>query len=161
METERQRSRTRRGRARIAVVATTVSLLLGAADAQALFIVNQPWVKPGVRASEAYMVLDSTEGAVLLGARSPDAARVSLRGPGPGGDRARTRLELPAGVEVKLRPGAERIVLSALTRALRLGERVSLTLTIETVAGGRQEILVDAEVRKESPLDAERKAHRH
>jgi copper(I)-binding protein len=161
MEIERQRSRTRRGRVRIAVVATTVSLVLGATDTQALFIVNQPWVKPGVRASEAYMVLDSTEGAALLGARSPVAARVSLRGPGPGGDSARTRVELPAGVEVKLRPGAERIVLSGLTRTLRLGERVALTLTIETLTGGRQEILVDAEVRKESPLDAERKTHRH
>jgi hypothetical protein len=161
METQRPLSWTRRLRARVAAIAVTVSLALGAGKAQALFIVNQPWVKPGVKTTEAYMVLDSTEGATLLGAHSSVAARVTLHGPGPGGDRARTRLELPPGVAVTLRPGAERIVLSGLARALRLGERVPLTLTIETVAGGRQEIAVDAEVRKESPLDAERRAHRH
>jgi hypothetical protein len=134
---------------------------LGAGRSHALFIVNQPWVKPGIGTTEAYMVLESTDGATLLDARSPVAARVTLRGPGPGGDRARTSLELPAGVTITLHPGGERMVLSGLTRALKLGERVPLTLTIETGAGGRLEILVDAEVRKESPLDAERRAHRH
>ena len=153
--------RTRRPRARIATIAVAVSLALGASNARALFIVNQPWVKPGVKMTEAYMVLDSTEGATLLGARSPVAARATLRGPGPGGDRERAKLELPAGVEITLRPRGERIALSGLTRALKLGERVVLTLTIETAAGGRQDIVVDAEVRRESPLDAERKAHRH
>ena len=161
METETPLSRTRRPCARIAAIAVTVSLALGAAKSHALFIVNQPWVKPGVKTTEAYMVLDSTEGATLLGAHSPVASRVTLHGPGSGGDRARTRLELPAGITVTLRPGGERIVLSGLTHALKLGERVPLTLTIENVAGGRLEIVVDAEVRKESPLDAERSAHRH
>jgi copper(I)-binding protein len=161
MATERPLSKTRRPRVRIAAIAVAVSLALGAAKAHALFIVNQPWVKPGVKTSEAYMVLDSTEGAALLGARSPVATRVTLRGPGPGGDRERAKLELPAGVEVALRPGGERIALSGLTRTLKLGEHVLLTLTIETVAGGRQEIMVDAEVRKESPLEAERREHRH
>jgi copper(I)-binding protein len=161
METERPLPGTRRRRARIAALAIALSLAMGATRAYALFIVNQPWVKPGVKTTEAYMVLDSTEGATLLEARSPVAARVTLHGPGPGGDGTHRKLELPAGVAVTLRPGAERLVLSGLTRALKLGERVSLTLTIETAAGGRQEIAVDAEVRKESALEAERKEHRH
>jgi copper(I)-binding protein len=74
---------------------------------------------------------------------------------------ARARVALPAGVVVALRPGAERIVLTGLVHALKPGERVPLTLQIETAAGAREEIAVDAEVRTESPFDAERRAHRH
>jgi copper(I)-binding protein len=134
--------------------------LFVALDAHALFIVNQPWVKPGTRAAEAYMVLTSTEGAMLVGARSSIAARVSLRVSGSHVS-ARAALPLPAGAAISLRPGADRIVLTGLKRALKLGERVLLTLEIETATGSREEIAVDAEVRTESPLDAERKAHRH
>jgi len=137
------------------------AVIVGAAfDAHALFIVNQPWVKPGTRNTEAYMVLTSTEGATLIGVRSSIAAQVSLRGPGLRG-RARQGLPLPAGTAIALRPGADRIVLTSLTRPLRPGERVPFILRIETASGGREEIAVDAEVRLESPLDAERRAHRH
>ena len=137
------------------------AFLTGAAfDAHALFIVNQPWVKPGTRNTEAYMVLTSTEGATLIGVCSSIAAQVSLRGPNTHFP-ARAGLALPAGAAVVLRPGADRIVLTGLVHVLKLGQRVPLTLQIETAGGGREEIAVDAEVRTESPLDAERRAHRH
>jgi copper(I)-binding protein len=137
------------------------ALIVGAAfDAHALFIVNQPWVKPGTRNTEAYMVLTSTEGATLIGVRSSIAAQVSLRGPGLRG-RARQGLPLPAGAAIALRPGADRIVLTGLTRVLKPGERVVLMLEVETATGAREGIEVAAEVRSESPLDAERRAHRH
>jgi copper(I)-binding protein len=146
---------------RSASVAAFVGFLASAAfDAHALFIVNQPWVKPGTRNTEAYMVLTSTEGATLIGVRSSIAAQVSLRGPGLRGP-ARAALALPAGTAVALRPGADRIVLTGLAHALKLGERVPLTLKIETAAGALEEITVAAEVRTESPFDAERRAHRH
>ncbi len=45
--------------------------------------------------------------------------------------------------------------------ALQLGERVPLTLLVETAPGVNEEVAVDAEVRNESPLDAERHAHHH
>ena len=155
-------SRPRLGRlaGAVAAVALSSALAIGAQDARALFIVNQPWVKPGARATEGYMNLTSTDGATLIGVRSPIAAQVSLRGPGAPG-RMRTSLALPAGSAVALRPGGNRIALTGLAHALKLGERVSLTLLIETAAGVREEIPVDAEVRTESPLDAERRAHRH
>jgi len=51
--------------------------------------------------------------------------------------------------------------LTGLTRALKPGERVVLTLEVETATGTREGIEVAAEVRSESPLDAERRAHRH
>lgn len=145
---------------RVAALALSTALAIAAQDARALFIVNQPWVKPGTHATEAYMVLTSTEGATLLGARSPIAARVALRGPGAHG-RTRTSLPLPAGSAVALRPDADHVALDGLSRALRLGERVPITLLIEHASGAHQEIAVDAEVRSESPLDAEQRAHHH
>ena len=135
--------------------------LAGAAfDAHALFIINQPWVKPGTRNTEGYMVLTSTEGATLISVRSSIAAKASLRGPNTHA-LARTGLALPAGAAVVLRPGANRIVLTGLAHALKLGQRVPLTLQIEMAGGDREEIAVDAEVRTESPLDAERRPHHH
>jgi VCBS repeat-containing protein len=44
-------------------------------------------------------------------------------------------------------------------RTLKPGDRFPLTLQIQTADGTRQDIAVDAEVRFESPLDAERRAH--
>jgi periplasmic copper chaperone A len=70
-------------------------------------------------------------------------------------------LPLPAGAAIALRPGADRIVLTGLTRVLKPGERVVLMLEVETATGAREGIEVAAEVRSESPLDAERRAHRH
>jgi len=103
------------GMGRSASFVAFVGFLAGAAfDANALFIVNQPWVKPGTRSTEAYMVLTSTEGATLIGVRSSIAARVSLRGAGAHRP-ARAALALPAGAAVALRPGADRIVLTGLT----------------------------------------------
>jgi copper(I)-binding protein len=148
-------SRVRAGRcARTAAMLTLVI----AADAHALFILNQPWVKPGARNSEGYMVLTSTEGAMLVGVTSPLAKQVSLRG---ARGRVLAALSLPAGVAIALRPGADRIVLIGLTRALKPGDRVALTLQVEMANGDRAEIAVNAEVRTRSPYDAERGAHRH
>jgi len=120
-----------------------VSLFIGflavtAFDAHALFIVNQPWVKPGTRNAEGYMIFTSTEGATPIGVRPSIAVRVSLRGPG-GHGRARASVALPAGTAAALRPGAERIVLTGLAHALKPGDRVPRTLQIETAAGGREE----------------------
>src|SRR5438132_1998307 len=119
------------GMGRSAGVVAFVGFLASAAfDAHALFIVNQPWVKPGTRNTEAYMVLTSTEGATLIGVRSSIAAQVSLRGPGLRG-RARKGLPLAAGAPIALTPGADRLVLTGLTRALKPGERVVLTVQDE------------------------------
>ena len=137
-------------------VALCGALALAGTDVDALFVVNQPWVKPGTRSSEAYMILMSTEGVALIGVRSPVAARAVLIGSGSRGGHAAAAL----GKAIALRPGGDHIVLTGLSRPLKLGERVALTLTIETAAGAHEDIAVDAEVRKESPFDAERRAHR-
>ena len=150
------RRRARRAARFAGAVALAVCLGAPAPDARALFIVNQPWVKPAARDTEAYMLLTSTEAATLVGVRSPLAARASLRSPRGG----RSELPLPAGATVELRPNADRIVLRGLVRRLKRGDRFPLTLRIRSADGTSQDIVVDAEVRSESPLDAERRAHR-
>jgi len=133
-------------------------LCFTAATAQGVFTVNQPWVKPGTRTTEAYMVLMASDGAVLTGVRSSLAAHARLRSAHSSSDQT---VELPAGRLITLKPGGTRIVLSGLAHRLRLGDRVPLILAIQRGDGARQDISVDAEVRKEWPVDAELRAHRH
>ena len=138
------------------------SLGLLAQHASALFVVNQPWVRPAqsTQATEAYMNLTSTEGATLVGAVSAAAGGVAIRAPGKtAGDLA--RLPLPAQSLVALAPGGYHLVLRRLVGTLKVGDRVQLTLTIENADGSRQDIGVNAEVRLRSPLDDEMRAHKH
>ena len=136
-----------------------LALALGTGDASALFIVNQPWVAPAAkgRSTAAYMDLTSTEGAALVGASSDASASVRIRG--PKGTPPRAPLALPARTLVHLAPNGYRLVLDKLTRPIKRGERVQLTLVIEAADGTRQEIPVDAEARFDSPLEAEQRAH--
>jgi len=138
-------------------VATT-----SASPASALFIVNQPWVRPAqvAHATEAYMDLTSTEGGRLVGVRSGVARTVAIRAPGKTAVTA-TSVTLLPGMLVSLAPGQNRIALVQLLRTLTPGDRVDLTLTIEDNNGSRQEIAVNAEVRMRSPIDDERRAHAH
>ena len=133
-----------------------------AANAVALFIVTEPWVRvaPNARSAEAYMQLKSTEGATVVGVRSDVVANVTIRPPGE--TRAAVgQIPLPAGVTVMLAPGAYRLVLPTLDRPLKLGDRVPFVLTIEAADGGRQEVPVNAEVRRRSPTDDHKIPHRH
>jgi len=68
-------------------------------------------------------------------------------------------LPLPAGTVVALAPGKARLALTKLARSVKLGDLVSLTLTVEGTDGTRQDIPVQAEVRMRSPLDDEKRAH--
>jgi periplasmic copper chaperone A len=139
-----------------------LGLALAAQQASALFIVNQPWARPAQRgqATEVYMDLTSTEGAMLVGVTSDAAAAVTVLAPGRNSTKP-TRVPLSANTLVALAPGGYRVALTGVLRPLKLGDRVKLTLTIEAADGSRQDITVDAEVRLRSPLDDERRAHSH
>jgi copper(I)-binding protein len=147
---------------RCAACCLTLGLALFAAEAGAMFIVNQPWVLPAAkgRSTEAYMDLTSSDGTTLVAARSEAAREVRIGGRAQSA-RSLPRLALPAGRMIRFAPHGYRLVLDGLTRAITRGERVQLTLVIEAADGTRQEIPVDAEARFDSPLDAERRAHKH
>ncbi len=139
-----------------------VLALCHSASAAPVFAVNQPWVAPsgGKKTTEAYLDLTSSEAVVLVAARSEVAAKVMLRGP-EGTKPASHELVLAPGVMVSLAPGAYRLALSGITAPLKRGDRVSLTLTIRHESGALQDIPINAEVRLRSPIDDERRAHRH
>lgn len=139
-----------------------LSLLLGSAQAQGVFVVTEPWVRPAKQAqsTEAYMEMMSSEGATLIGAHTPAAGSVALVGV-RGATRASMALPLPAGATVALAPGKIRLALGRIGRTLRNGDRVPLTLVVRDISGGTQQIEVDAEVRLHSPRDDHRGPHTH
>jgi periplasmic copper chaperone A len=152
---------TSRGR-RCPAIVLWLALVLATTSAQALIVVNQPWVLPAPagHSTEAYMNLTSTEGATLVAARSDSAAAVTLHSRGSGAGTT-AELALPAGAIVELAPGKYRFSLRRLARTVKLGDIVPLTLTIRGTDGVRQNIAVSAVARLRSPVDDERRAHRH
>lgn len=139
-----------------------VPLAVAGAPAHAVFVVNAPWLKPAAAGGSAdlYMTLTSTEGATLVAVRceSADEARILAPGAPP---RAVAQLALPAGRHVGLAAGGSRIRLTGLARALALGDRLPFVLTIEDADGRRQDVAVDAEVRRHSPLYDHLHGHAH
>ena len=136
-----------------------LAMTLNLAHAEALFIVTEPWVRlaPNARSAEAFMQLRSTDGAKLVAVRCDVAGHVAIRKRGATLD----AISLPAGTSVMLAPDAYRFELANLNRRLKLGDRVGFVITIEAVDGSRQEIPVNAEVRRRSPTDDHRIPHSH
>jgi periplasmic copper chaperone A len=133
------------------------------AAAGSVFIVNLPWVLPAAKGktTQAFMNLQSSDGASLVGVRSAVATRVAIIAPGDKGATMQ-RLLLPRGEEVALAPGKVRLRLDGIQRTLKLGELVPFVLTIEAGDGSRQDVEVRVEVRSHSVLEDElREQHHH
>jgi copper(I)-binding protein len=139
-----------------------VCAFLVATNANAILVVSQPWVRVSSdqRSAEAYMALTSTDGAVLVGATTFAAAAIAIKSPGSPAN-VRIEIALPANVAVQLSPAAKHFVLTRLTKPLKLGDRVPLSLTIKSADGSVQELLVNAEVRRHSAIDDELNPHKH
>ena len=139
-----------------------LALALSVSSAQAVTIVNQPWVRPAAAgdSTEVYMNLTSTEGATLVATRSDLAAATTLHRPGTDA-RPAGELALPARAIVQLAPGKYRLWLRRLNRTIKLGDVVPLTLTLRSADGALQDIAVGAVARHRSPVDDERRAHHH
>jgi copper(I)-binding protein len=143
-------------------LAFAVLMAAGGNDAAAIFVAREAWLRPAARASstEAYVEVTSTEGATLVGARSPAANSVEIRAPG----KSRTaigEIALPAGKTLLLAPNAYRLVLHGLNRSLRLGDRISVILIVKAEDGSQREIALDAEVRLRSATDDHLHPHKH
>jgi periplasmic copper chaperone A len=127
-----------------------------AGEADAILVVNLPWVRPGANAhsAELFFEIRSTNGAALTGASSVAAGGVTLLGPGKAPTPV-AEIALPANFAVQLAPGAYRIALTRLTRPLKIGDHVPVSLTILSAGGKHQELLINAEVRRRSAYDDE------
>jgi copper(I)-binding protein len=143
-------------------LALALACAIAAPAAHAIVTVNAPWIRAvgGAGMAEAYMELRSTDGATLVGVTSDAAARVTIRPPGQG-SAALEELRLPAGKVVLLAPGRHRLGLTHVARPLKRGDRVPLTLVVRNGDGTRQEIPINAEVRRRSAIDDHLHPHAH
>lgn len=144
------------------LLACAAAFGIPASEAASVFLVTEPWVRvaPDGRSAEVFMELRSSDGAAVVGVRSEVAAGVTMR-PAGAGRTTVTRIALPAGETVLLAPGAQRLAIPKLGKALKLGDRVPLVLVVEGPDGRTREIPVDAEVRRRSPSDDHRVPHKH
>jgi copper(I)-binding protein len=142
--------------AREAVIAAVIlcSLFAGTATRAAEpLVATDAWVRapaPGQKVAGAYMNLTSGVDAALVGVASPAAARAELHSmkldAGVMKMRPVERIDLPAKQTVKLAPGGMHVMLVDLTRPLKEGDKVPLTLSVLR-AGATTQVKVDAMVR--------------
>ena len=131
------------------------ALLAAAASAHGQVEVRAAWVRGtvlGQTTAGAYMELTSNRRANLLGAESPAAGGAEIHEMKMEGDvmrmRAVSRLELPPGKTVELKPGGYHMMLVDLKRPLKMGDRVPIRLKVELSDKTIRTIQVVAEVRE-------------
>jgi len=119
------------------LLAIIASLAL-AAPALAEVSVTAPWVRatvPAQKSTGAFMRVQSSTPARLVGVSSPVAASVQLHAMQMQGDMMQMRqvdgIDLPAGQGVNLANGSYHIMLVGLKRQLKEGEAVEITLQIK------------------------------
>lgn len=115
---------------------------------------SHPWAgatAPGQKVAGAYLELSSASEAALVAVRSPAAGSVEIHSMSMEGGimkmRRLEKLELPANRTVKLVPGGVHLMLIDLSKPLKPGDRVPLTLIVERADKIRSEVKLEAEVR--------------
>ena len=123
-------------------------------SAGAQVTVADAWVRatvPGQPVAAAYLKIRSARAAKLVAVRTPVTARAEIHEMRMDGGIMRmrpvTRLELPAGKMVELKPGGYHLMLMNIAKPLRPGEVVPIALVIEGPKNRRQEVKIEAEVR--------------
>ncbi len=118
---------------------------------------------PGQMGSGAFMTLTSKEGARVIGAASPVAGVVEIHEMKMEGGvmkmRAIDALDLPAGKPVELKPGGYHVMLLDLNRTLKPGERIPLSLRVETRDHKLVTVPVEVEVGTHAPSPATDRKH--
>jgi copper(I)-binding protein len=129
-------------------------LLAAAAAAHGQVEARAAWVRgtvDGQTTAGAYMELTSDRSASLLGAESPAARSAEIHEMKMEGNvmrmRAVTKVDLPAGKTVELKPGGYHMMLVDLKRPLKKGDLVPIRLKIELSDKTIKTIQVLAEVR--------------
>ena len=131
-----------------------IALALAACTAHAAVTATDAWVRgtvPAQKTTGAFVTLTSTEEAKLVSVTTPAAKSAEIHATGEMGGvmhmHAVDTIALPAGRRVELKPGGFHIMLFGLTRAFAAGDKVPLTLTIESAGGRRTQLEALAEVR--------------
>ena len=141
---------------RLIKIVTVTIFLLAAVPALAQITVDQPWARatpPGAKIGAGYMVIRNGGRSMdrLVGASTTVAQRVELHMTEADRDVARMRpvkaYEIVAGRRIELKPGGAHLMLVNLSRPLREGDKVPVTLKFEKAG----EVQVEMDVR---PLGA-------
>ncbi|MBI3147041.1 MAG: copper chaperone PCu(A)C [Betaproteobacteria bacterium] len=151
------------------LAALSFSLFALTSAALAQVQVDTAWVRgtvEGQKATGAFMDLKAERNLKLLSAASPAAKLVEIHAmemkDGVMKMYAIESLSLPAGKTVRLAPGGFHIMLIDLKQALKNGDSVPITLTLEDEAKKTQTIEVKAEVRGLGmPMQHEKHGKKH
>ena len=138
----------------LAVVVGAFPFSLSAAE----IAITNAWVRATIgqaTVTAAYATINNTgnENDRLIGIHAESTAKTELHrtSTGDGGVmrmRPIQNLDLPAGAEVVLRPGADHLMLVGVERTLRVGDSLTLTFTFEKAG----EKVVDAPVARRNPF---------
>jgi periplasmic copper chaperone A len=127
--------------------------LAGAELSGAPVTVLDAWVRgtvEGQTATAAYMTLRTQAGARLVSVTSPAAGRCSVHEMTISGNLMKMRtvdsVTIPAGGTLALAEGHDHLMLEDLTRTLKEGDTVPLTLTFVDSSGKRRAVEVKAPV---------------
>ena len=123
-------------------------------DVEAAVTATDAWVRgtvPAQRTTGAFVTLQSTEDARLVGVASPVAKSAEIHESGMAGGTMRMKavdfVALPAGKRIELKPGGYHVMLLGVVKPLGAGDSVPLTLTLEDPSGKRTTLDVEAAVR--------------
>jgi len=112
------------------------------------------WVRgtvPAQRTTGAFLTLQSTADARLVGVASPMAKNAEIHesemADGTMSMKEVGFVALPAGKRVELKPGGYHVMLFGVAKPLGAGDSVPLVLTLEDPSGKRSTLHVEAAVR--------------
>jgi copper(I)-binding protein len=127
---------------RIALLSIIPFICLASLSARAQIVVNQGWVRgvvPGQKSAAAFMFVTSGSDAWMIGASSPVARSAEIHNMKFEGGimkmRAVDKLPLRAGKTIEFTPGGLHIMLVDVTRPLKEGDMVPVTLQFEDRTG--------------------------
>lgn len=131
-----------------------VALIAIAMPAAAQVAVTEPWVRgtvTGQKATGAFMQIKSPTDTSLVGVSSPVAKIVEVHSMKMEGGvmkmNAVSKVAVPAGQALELKPGGYHVMLVDLVAPLKDGDTVPLKLTFEDKAGKKETVDVKAVVR--------------
>jgi periplasmic copper chaperone A len=136
----------------LVVIAATLALLGSSAQAQTT--ISEAWVRgtvPQQQATGAFMRITSAQGGKLVGVATPVASISEIHEmkmeAGVMKMAAVPALDLPAGKVVELKPGGYHLMFMGLKQALKAGDTVPVTLTVEGKDGKKESLDLKLEVR--------------
>lgn len=123
-------------------------------NASAAVTATEAWVRgtvPAQKITGAFVTLQSSEDAKVVGVSSPAARSAEIHESGMDHGTMHMKavdfVALPAGKRIELKPGGYHVMLVDLRRPLAAGDMVPLTFTVEDSRGNRSTVEVKAEVR--------------